>query len=188
MVPRPAAPAPLAVVQSLVNTRELLEERDDLSTPAGLVAWARAEGVPCPARPTQADLTRVRRLREALRQFLGDAEGSPGAVSVLNGELARTGTRPLLQAGPLAAEFIGDGMTSLDAGITRVLAAVVTTSLDGSLRRLKTCAAEDCRWAFYDRSPNAVSRWCETSVCGARHKMRAYRARQAVVASARTTV
>jgi predicted RNA-binding Zn ribbon-like protein len=176
MVPRPAAPAPLAVVQSLVNTRELLEDRDDLSTPAGLVTWAESEGLPCPSRPTEADLIRVRRLREALRQFLGGAEG---AVDVLNGELARTGTRPVLRAGPPAAEFLGDGPAALDRAITRVLAAVVTTSLDGSLRRLKTCAAEDCLWAFYDRSPNAVSRWCETSVCGARHKMRAYRARQA---------
>lgn len=179
MVPRPAAPPPLAVVQRLVNTRELLEDRDDLTTPAGLVAWAETEGLPCPARPTEADLTRVRRLREALRQLLGGAAGVPGAVSVLNGELARTGTRPLLQAGSPGAEFIGDGTTALDAAITRVLADVVTTRLDGSLRRLKTCAAEDCLWAFYDRSPNAVSRWCETSVCGARHKMRAYRARQA---------
>src|SRR4051795_12994176 len=103
MVPRPAAPAPLAVVQSLVNTRELLEERDDLSTPAGLVTWAESEGLPCPSRPTEADLIRVRRLREALRQFLGGAEG---AVDVLNGELARTGTRPVLRAGPPAAEFL----------------------------------------------------------------------------------
>ena len=175
MAPRPAAPPPLAVVQSLVNTSELLEDRDDLTTPAALLAWADAEGLPCPARPTQADLTRVRRFREALRQLLG---GAAGAVSALNGELARTGTRPLLQAGP-QVEFTGDATTALDAAITRVLAAVITTSLDGSLRRLKTCAAEDCRWAFYDRSPNVVSRWCETSVCGARHKMRAYRARQA---------
>ncbi|WP_103355747.1 CGNR zinc finger domain-containing protein [Amycolatopsis sp. CA-128772] len=175
MTPRPAAPPPLAVVQSLVNTSELLEDRDDLTTPAGLVAWAAAEGLPCPARPTQADLTRVRRFREALRQLLG---GAAGGVSTLNGELARTGTRPLLQAGPLV-EFTGDDTTALDAAITRVLTAVLTAGLDGSLRRLKTCAAEDCRWAFYDRSPNVVSRWCETSVCGARHKMRAYRARRA---------
>jgi predicted RNA-binding Zn ribbon-like protein len=185
MVPRPAAPAPLAVVQSLVNTRELLEDRDDLSTPAGLVTWAESEGLPCPSRPTEADLTRMRRLREALRQFLGGTEEAPAAEGVLNGELARTGTRPVLHAGPPAAEFLGDGTTSLDKAITRVLAAVVTTSLDGSLRRLKICAAEDCLWAFYDRSPNAVSRWCETSVCGARHKMRAYRARQAAGRTAR---
>ncbi|WP_328647598.1 CGNR zinc finger domain-containing protein [Amycolatopsis sp. NBC_00348] len=183
MVPRPAAPPPLGVVQRLVNTRELLEDRDDLSTPAGLVAWADSEGLPCPARPTEADLTRVRRLREALRQLLGAPEGAPAAVSALNGELARTGTRPLLRVDPPGAEFVGDDATALDTAITRVLATVVTTRLDGSLHRLKTCAAEDCLWAFYDRSPNAVSRWCETSVCGARHKMRAYRARQAASTS-----
>lgn len=179
MAPRPAAPAPLAVVQSLVNTSELLEDRDDLTTPAGLLAWAAAEDLPCPARPAPADLARVRRFREALRQLLG---GTPGAMNALNGELARTGTRPLLSAGG-TVEFTGDDATALDTAITRVLAAVITASLDGSLRRLKTCAAEDCRWAFYDRSPNVVSRWCETSVCGARHKMRAYRARQAAGAT-----
>ncbi|KDN21571.1 CGNR zinc finger domain-containing protein [Amycolatopsis rifamycinica] len=179
MTPRPAAPPPLALVQSLVNTRELLEDRDDLSTPAGLVAWAAAEGLPCPARPAQADLTRVRRFREALRQLLDGGEGAAGAAAVLNGELARTGTRPLLRAAPPGAEFVGDGATALDTAITRVLATVITARLDGSLSRLKICGAEDCRWAYYDRSPNAVSRWCETSVCGARHKMRAYRARRA---------
>jgi predicted RNA-binding Zn ribbon-like protein len=185
MVPRPAAPPPLTLVQSLVNTRELLEDRDDLSTAAGLVTWLEAEGLPHPGRPAQADLTRVRRLREALRQLLSGGAGVPAAVSVLNGELARTGTRPLLQAGPPGAEFAGDCATSLDAAITRVLAVVVTARLDGSLSRLKTCGAEDCQWAFYDRSPNAVSRWCETSVCGARHKMRAYRARRAAGTAAR---
>jgi predicted RNA-binding Zn ribbon-like protein len=180
MAPRPVAPAPLAVVQSLVNTSELLADRDDLTTPAGLLAWAAAEGLPCPARPTPADLTRVRRFREALRHLLG---GTVSGVNALNGELARTGTRPLLSAGG-EVEFTGDDATALDAAITRVLAAVITAGLDGSLRRLKTCAAEDCRWAFYDRSPNVVSRWCETSVCGARHKMRAYRARQAAATTA----
>ncbi|WP_410586100.1 CGNR zinc finger domain-containing protein [Amycolatopsis sp. lyj-23] len=175
MTPRPAAPPPLSVVQSLVNTSELLENRDDLTTPAGLLAWAAAEELPCPARPTPADLTRVRRFREALRRLLA---GTEDAASTLNAELARTGTRPLLQPDG-SVQFTGDNATALDTAITRVLAAVVTAGLDGSLRRLKACAAEDCRWAFYDRSPNVVSRWCETSVCGARHKMRAYRARQA---------
>ncbi|MBE1495453.1 putative RNA-binding Zn ribbon-like protein [Amycolatopsis lexingtonensis] len=179
MTPRPAAPAPLTVLQSLVNTRELLENRDDLTTASGLVAWAAAEGLPCPARPTQADLTRVSRVREALRQLLHGGEGAPGAAAVLNGELARTGTRPLLRADPPGAEFVGDAATSLDTALTRVLATLVTARLDGSLSRLKICGAEDCLWAYYDRSPNAVSRWCETSVCGARHKMRAYRARRA---------
>ncbi|NBH08172.1 CGNR zinc finger domain-containing protein [Amycolatopsis sp. SID8362] len=182
MTPRPAAPAPLTVIQSLVNTRELLEHRDDLTTADGLVAWAADAGLPCPARPTKADLTRVSRVREALRQLLHGGEGAPAAAAVLNGELARTGTRPLLRADPPGAEFAGDAATALDAALTRVLATLVTARLDGSLARLKICGAEDCLWAYYDRSPNAVSRWCETSVCGARHKMRAYRARRAAAA------
>ncbi|MFD5642405.1 CGNR zinc finger domain-containing protein, partial [Streptomyces anulatus] len=38
-------------------------------------------------------------------------------------------------------------------------------------------AAPECRWVFYDRAPSSNGLWCDMDVCGARHKMRAYRAR-----------
>jgi predicted RNA-binding Zn ribbon-like protein len=38
-------------------------------------------------------------------------------------------------------------------------------------------AADTCRWVYYDRSPAGRSRWCTMSLCGARNKMRKYRAR-----------
>jgi predicted RNA-binding Zn ribbon-like protein len=40
------------------------------------------------------------------------------------------------------------------------------------------CAAEDCRWAFYDRSRNRSRTWCSMEECGNRAKARSYRARQ----------
>uniref|UniRef100_UPI0011B05F6F CGNR zinc finger domain-containing protein n=1 Tax=Streptomyces sp. FM008 TaxID=1983802 RepID=UPI0011B05F6F len=61
----------------------------------------------------------------------------------------------------------------------RVAAAVARGSLDGSWQRLKACEDETCRWAYYDRSPAGRGRWCSMEVCGARAKMRAYRARRA---------
>ncbi|WP_373299583.1 CGNR zinc finger domain-containing protein [Amycolatopsis acidiphila] len=49
--------------------------------------------------------------------------------------------------------------------------------MTGRARRLKPCTAPGCRWLFYDRSPAGNSVWCNMDICGARHKMRAYRSR-----------
>jgi predicted RNA-binding Zn ribbon-like protein len=50
--------------------------------------------------------------------------------------------------------------------------------LDGSWARLKVCANDECRWAFYDRSRNHGGTWCEMSACGNRLKNREFRARR----------
>ncbi|MDX3067990.1 CGNR zinc finger domain-containing protein, partial [Streptomyces sp. ND04-05B] len=44
-------------------------------------------------------------------------------------------------------------------------------------QRLKGCGAPDCHWAYFDRSPAGRGRWCSMQVCGARAKMRRYRAK-----------
>jgi len=51
-------------------------------------------------------------------------------------------------------------------------------SADGTWERLKVCLADDCQWAYYDRSRNRSSVWCDMQVCGNRQKVRAFRARQ----------
>jgi predicted RNA-binding Zn ribbon-like protein len=43
--------------------------------------------------------------------------------------------------------------------------------------RLKVCSADDCQWAFYDRSPTRSGCWCSMQICGSRAKSRAYRNR-----------
>ncbi len=47
----------------------------------------------------------------------------------------------------------------------------------GTWERLKSCPADDCRWAFYDRSRNRSAVWCNMAVCGNRAKVRSYRER-----------
>jgi predicted RNA-binding Zn ribbon-like protein len=54
--------------------------------------------------------------------------------------------------------------------------ALLREGLTGEGERLKACAAPDCRWVFFDRSHASNGRWCDMDVCGARHKMRRYRA------------
>jgi hypothetical protein len=43
--------------------------------------------------------------------------------------------------------------------------------------RIKICPAEDCLWAFYDRSRNRSRTWCSMRVCGNREKARSWRER-----------
>jgi predicted RNA-binding Zn ribbon-like protein len=62
-------------------------------------------------------------------------------------------------------------------GLARLLLIAAAAAGNGTWTRLKACAADDCQWAFYDRSPTRNGRWCTMSICGSRAKSRAYRRR-----------
>ena len=91
----------------------------------------------------------------------------------------------LLAGAPLYVAVDGrDGSAALapaaDAPLrSRVAAAVAEALVAGTWMRLKACEAETCHWAYYDRSPAGRGRWCSMRVCGARAKMRRYRAKGA---------
>jgi predicted RNA-binding Zn ribbon-like protein len=53
----------------------------------------------------------------------------------------------------------------------------------GDLHRLKLC--DECRWIFLDESRNNSRRWCSMKGCGARAKMRRYRASQSRASQSR---
>ncbi|GAA3069907.1 CGNR zinc finger domain-containing protein [Streptomyces glomeratus] len=166
MTDRAPAPGALALVEALVNTVDLESGEDRLDTPEG-----RAEfGV------TEADLADMRELRESLRAVCLAHAGHPPhrEVTPLGALLARA---PLL-----VAVDERDGSASLapaDGGalLSRVAAAVAEALTAGTWLRLKACELPDCHWAYYDRSPAGKGRWCSMSVCGARAKMRRYRAK-----------
>jgi predicted RNA-binding Zn ribbon-like protein len=75
----------------------------------------------------------------------------------------------------------GDGVRPALGRI--LLIAAEATSL-GTWPRLKACSADDCQWAFYDRSPTRNACWCSMQICGSRSKSRAYRRRSAAPARA----
>ena len=43
--------------------------------------------------------------------------------------------------------------------------------------RLRLCANDACRRAFYDESKNRTRRWCDPNTCGNRARVRRHRAR-----------
>ncbi|MEV6649431.1 CGNR zinc finger domain-containing protein [Streptomyces sp. NPDC051219] len=163
MTERAAAPGGLALVEALVNTLSIDTGEDRL---AGTFALSGDE------------LARTAELREALRAACLAHAGQdmpPEAAEALTW---------LLSAAPLVLTVDEEGGATLSpagpAGLTaRIAAAIATAVMDGTWERLKACEAEDCRWAYYDRSPAGRSRWCTMSVCGSRAKMRTYRARRA---------
>jgi predicted RNA-binding Zn ribbon-like protein len=68
----------------------------------------------------------------------------------------------------------GSGAT---AALTRLLLIAAEAATAGTWSRLKVCSADDCQWAFYDRSPTRSGCWCSMQICGSRAKSRAYRNR-----------
>ena len=86
--------------------------------------------------------------------------------------------------GSIAAAAAGSGVTAALARILLIAAEAVTL---GTWERLKVCSADDCQWAFYDRSPTRNGCWCTMQICGARAKSRAYRQRTAAQAGVRSS-
>src|SRR5215468_1974372 len=82
------------VVTQFVNTWDILEGEDSLSTPEALEAWSVARGLAeNGTSATGADLRRARELREALRALLlahnGVDADTVGATTVLDGVARR---------------------------------------------------------------------------------------------------
>ncbi|NEN07417.1 CGNR zinc finger domain-containing protein [Diaminobutyricibacter tongyongensis] len=136
-----------------LNTLDIEEGTDLLDDAAAFDAWCDTHAV------SAGDRAEAKSVRDALRSFL-DGE-SPSLPSL---ELETTcGDRGVALRARTAAEA--------------AVASSVVLSIQGSMGRVRLCAAEDCRWAFYDRSKNGSRTWCSMGVCGNRQKARTYRAK-----------
>ena len=82
--------------------------------------------------------------------------------------------RLVAREGGFVLAWAGD---DLERPLWPLAAAAVDLLRSGPLDRLKQCA--DCPWLFLDTSRNRSRRWCSMDDCGARAKMRTYRARRA---------
>ncbi|MEV5437966.1 CGNR zinc finger domain-containing protein [Streptomyces sp. NPDC052682] len=167
MTERSPAPGGLALVEALVNTLDIESGADSLDTVQGRARFGLQED----------EVEQARRLREALRAALLAHAGHPPHREV-------TPLGDLLAGAPLVLTVDpGDGSAALTPAaarptlLSRVAAAVADALVAGTWSRLKACEATNCHWAYYDRSPAGRGRWCSMQVCGARAKMRRYRAK-----------
>jgi predicted RNA-binding Zn ribbon-like protein len=173
-------PDQLDLVIDFVNTLDVEAGTDELDTPAGLSGWLSAKGLlrTAPKVASERERAAAVDLREALRELMlannGAAQPRAADWEVVE-RAAREGRLGVhFDAGAVETAPGADGHPG---ALARVLSPVAAALADGTWPRVKACRADDCTWAFYDRSRNRSGVWCEMSVCGNRHKVRAYRSR-----------
>lgn len=173
----PYAPGALELVRRFVNTLDLETGTDHLADARSWQAWSAEHD--CAGRVTTADLTRLRELREVLREALAANHDRqplpPAAQKALAEAMQWSGARTLLTGDGLRLEPAGTGPRRL---VGAVVGAVATAVADGSWSRLKVCRADTCHWAFYDHSRSRTGQWCSMGVCGNRTKQARLRERR----------
>jgi hypothetical protein len=149
---------PEDLLLGFLNSVDVDEGTDEMVDLASWRGWVRGReeyaGLPA---PTAAALRQARELRTYLRAVALGTEPPEPAPQI--------GVVVDLAGGRLTGETVG----------ARVAAAVATLAAEGRLSRVRICAADDCRWGFYDRSRNHSRQWCSMAVCGNRAKVRHHR-------------
>ncbi|MFF5986064.1 CGNR zinc finger domain-containing protein [Prauserella flavalba] len=148
-------PPDVSLVLGFLNTVDVEQDTDVLRTEPDWQAWARERGLRADAL---ADAVRA---RDALRASVGDPDAASGEVGAPV-EVTLTAEGPRLAA---------------SSALGAVFAAAARLAVRGEWDRVKICPADDCRWAFYDRSRNRSRTWCSMKVCGNRQKARTFRER-----------
>lgn len=144
-----------SLLVDFLNTVDVEEGTDALETESGLVAWADHHGVQA------GDRAEAVTIRDALRSLV-------------------SGGQPALPHVSLQPACEGEGVClRSDTAAEAALAAAVVLSIRGRIARVKLCASETCRFAYFDSSRNGSRAWCSMEVCGNRAKARSFRARQA---------
>jgi predicted RNA-binding Zn ribbon-like protein len=169
---RPKAPGRLELLQRFINTynHDFPDDWDRIATPDKARDWLRAKELIAPGDAiTDADVSRLRALREAIRSLLVAREGRDIAS--------------LARGAQLKVVVDADGKTALapvrggvDGAVATLLAIMHEAQLSGDWARMKAC--RQCEYAFFDRSKNRSATWCAMSICGNRTKNRAYYRRQ----------
>jgi predicted RNA-binding Zn ribbon-like protein len=179
-VPEKTAPQPLYLVQRFVNSVDLENGEDELTSPEALRAWLAERGLMTGADPvTRADLRRALDVREGLRALLLANNGQPfdtDQVDRLDRAVARAGVRMRFRPG--AEPALEPEQGGVDGALARLMAIVSGAVEQGRWERLKACRRDPCFWAFFDNSKNRSGRWCRMEDCGNIEKARAFRERR----------
>ena len=177
------APAPLIAVQGLANTFAFEPEEERLIEPASARGWLVESELAAPGIEVGGrELDRLVECREVIRDLIeanltGDA--SAGLVARL-ADLAADHPVGLVAGDDGALSLDLSPPASIDGVISQMVGIVFWAQLSDQWSRLKICASDECRWAFFDSSRNRGGTWCQMETCGNRIKNRAYRRRRTV--------
>ncbi len=130
----------------------------------------------------QNELAAVHRLRGRLGRIWAVADDEVQTVGEVNALLGDTRAAPWLTRHPEMPEWHLHLASTEDPLAQRMGAEMAMALADliraGELRRLKICAAPDCRAVLIDLSRNRSRIFCDTGNCGNRQHVAAYRERR----------
>ncbi|MEV6602200.1 CGNR zinc finger domain-containing protein [Actinoplanes sp. NPDC051346] len=179
------APAGLALLQDLLNTRATMSYAPDLLATAddaqrwltdALATWSRVSALPAPVLLlSSTDLRSLRRLRTT---FEGVILSGSGRGPEQDGALPPADVSVTLV--PDAEGWVrivpsGRGTRWL---ASTLWAEVLVAQQAGMWPRLKLCNNPECRAAFFDTSRNNSGVWHDVSTCGNTANLRAFRERR----------
>jgi predicted RNA-binding Zn ribbon-like protein len=174
-----AAPGELETVRQFINSLD--DDVEAFTAPEALHRWLYQRKLLDRRDPvSEADVEQAIELREALRDVieghtLGDV--TPDASRRFDAASKRVPVRLRVdETGWVRLDPAEDGFLG---ALGQILAWAHASMEEGTWQRLKACANDTCRFAFYDHSKNRSGRWCDMSICGNRAKVTAFRARQA---------
>jgi predicted RNA-binding Zn ribbon-like protein len=174
------APGDLELVREFVNTLDVDDDVEELSSPAALRDWLVAHDLLASGvRVDAGGLAAAVELREALRALLlhhGGLDLDAAAPATLDAAARRAGLG--VRFGDQARPRLEPTAGGVDGALGRLLAIVTESIQNETWPRLKACLADTCQWAYYDTSRNRSSVWCDMRVCGNRQKVRSFRERQ----------
>ncbi|MYS18747.1 Conserved protein containing a Zn-ribbon-like motif, possibly RNA-binding [Streptomyces sp. DvalAA-14] len=170
-----AVPAGAVAVVDLLNSRahgSLGDKLDALESAAVVLRpFGQDDGAPSAAR-----LDLVRAVRSDLLELVAapDGEDRAGNWAALSGRAASVTFRQEFAA-PGLVQLRQTGGDPVVGGIVGAVAALVAA---GDWSRVRLCANDHCRGAFYDSSRSRTRRWHSYEFCGNRTNVAAYRARR----------
>lgn len=187
------APAGLALVQELINTRAIREYAPDLLADRETAErwltgaageWARIHGLDSPdCALSPSDPRALRDLRESFERLLTTTapasvtDPAPGAAPRPASGRGMTVRLAPDEAGQVRLLPVGRGRGWLESALW---SETLLAQRAGTWPRLKICRNSVCGSAFYDTSRNNSGVWHDVRVCGNAANLRASRQRKRI--------
>lgn len=170
---------------------------DYLPSYDALLVWSETGGF-LPAALSRRLALEGERRPENARKALGSVRALRNAIYRIGFALSHNGTPPEAAIKAVHAArvealarasltgIVGHGWTRVwderAANLDRVWWPVAVAAADllesGELARLRMCEGEGCAWLFLDNSRNRSRRWCSSSDCGNRERVRRFNERR----------
>ncbi|MGS1105842.1 CGNR zinc finger domain-containing protein [Achromobacter anxifer] len=168
----------------LINTIEQSDDGplDRLQSDDDVLAWLQASGfAPAQRKAPKGLLESARTLRETVRALVAQRKGGlPLKLNALNQALAAGGSHleiaVVAGAPSLARRYEA---ATPDQWLLPAAEAAADLLVHGDFDLVRKCESPLCSLWFYDRTRSHRRRWCSMALCGNRHKVAAFRQREA---------